>query len=361
MDHALERVVLYRPRGRRALLWGLFVMLLLLGAFWLTPQRFPVDLFFFPVMVASFVFGPRGLTVLPAALAAHHSAWVLRGRLDPQSQFLSDLLHLIQWSVVASFVVVTLDKYKDVKRLQGRFQKDLSLARTLQMALTPPDYDFGKMRIYGSLHQSATVGGDYYYFRPFQEHYVVFCVGDVMGKGIPASMLMAIIMTFMFEWGKKSPSPAVVLDKLNRRLVRLASSDSHWFTTLYYAVYDESNRRLTYASAGQNQGLVLRRNGQVLQASGEGIPVGIFETAAWEEYSLDLEPGDRVILFTDGVNEARDPDGEIFTMERLIQLVEESRNLDSRALIKAVEQAVAHHSGGRLTDDMALVVAEVKD
>ncbi len=359
VDASVERLVLSRPRGQLAAVWALLIAVLLGLAYTFTPLPIPADLFFLPVILAAFVFGARGLVVLPVALVAYHVAWLRHG--TPWTvQILPDLVQLLQWSLVALFIVVTLDKFKDVKRLQARVQKDLSLARTLQMALTPADYDFGRMRICGALHQSATVGGDYFYFRPFQEHYVVFCVGDVMGKGIPASMLMAIIMSFMYEWGKQSPSPSVVIDKLNRRLVRLASHDSNWFTTLFYAVYDEETFTLTYASAGQNQGLILRRDGQVELARSDGIPIGIFEHVQWEERSLKLEEGDRVILFTDGVNEARSPEGEIFTLDRLTHLVQEHSRLDCHGLLKKIEDAVAAHSGGKLTDDMAVLLAEVK-
>ncbi len=360
VDASVERLVLSRPRGHLALVWALLIALLVVLGYVFTPLPIPADLFFVPVILSSFVFGARGLVVLPLALVAYHTAWTRHGGTSFAAQLLPDLVQLLQWTLVAVFIVVTLDKFKDVKRLQGRVQKDLSLARTLQMALTPGDYDFGRMRICGALHQSATVGGDYFYFRPFQEHYVVFCVGDVMGKGIPASMLMAIIMSFMYEWGKQSPSPSVVIDKLNRRLVRLASQDSNWFTTLFYAVFDEETNTLTYASAGQNQGLILRRNGQVEQARSDGIPVGIFENAQWEERSVQLEEGDRVILFTDGVNEARSPEGEIFTLDRLIALAREHRRLDARGLLKKIEDAVSRHSGGGLTDDMSVLIAEVK-
>nr|MCR5661555.1 serine/threonine-protein phosphatase [bacterium] len=220
-------------------------------------------------------------------------------------------------------------------------------------------YDFGRLHIEGMIHQCNDVGGDYYYFRPFQEKYVVFCLGDVMGKGISAAMVMAVVMGFFFEWGKKSPSPSVILEKLNKRLLRLWSEDSARFTTLFYAVFDEESSLLTYSSGGHGPALILRKNGTVEKISGEGLPIGILEGETWDENQVTLEKGDRVFVFTDGLTEARAQDGELFSLDRVIEILKQSQNHSCGQSIKKLRDAAVSFSGGEFSDDMAILAVEV--
>ncbi len=339
------------------------IVLGLLGCAYLmarTGPGLPLDLFFAPLLAACFFFRLQGLWVVVPALMLYHTSSVALYQMTWSDLLLRDLLEVAEWLVLAGFILVTLNRYEVVKRHEARVTRDFEMARTLQKALVPPDYDFGRVRIQGLIRQCQSIGGDFYYFRPFQEKYVVFCLGDTMGKGLSASMLMAILMGFFFEWGKRSPSPAAVLNKLNRRLLRLWSEDTTWFATLFYGVYDEEQSLLTFASAGHHAGLLLRASGEVEPLVAEGLPVGIFEDSDWTESRLPLAEGDRVLLYTDGLVEARSPAGDLFGVERLIALLEREYSCSAEDLLQRLEQAVTGYSAGPLADDLAILLLEVK-
>jgi len=320
----------------------------------------PVDLFFAPLLAACFFFRLQGLWALVPALFLFHVSSASLQEMAWSELLIRDFLEVTEWLVLAGFILVTLNRYEMVKRHEARVIRDFEMARTLQKALVPPDYDFGRVRIQGLIRQCQSIGGDFYYFRPFQEKYVVFCLGDTMGKGLSASMLMAIVMGFFFEWGKRSPSPAAVLNKLNRRLLRLWSEDTTWFATLFYGVFDEEKSLLTFASAGHHAGLLLRSSGEVEPLVAEGLPVGIFEDSEWTESCLPLAEGDRVLLYTDGLVEARSPAGDLFGTDRLIGLLEREYSCSAEELLSRLEQAVTSYSAGPLADDLAILLLEVK-
>lgn len=363
LDRFLETSLVSSPQGAVArALWAAIgaalgaCALLMVG----TGPRLPIDLFFAPVLAACFFFRRQGLWVLAPALVLFHLASRTMNHIPMSGLLLRDLLELVEWLVLAAFVLVTLDKYSTVKRHEARMIRDIGLARTLQTALAPPDYDFGRVRIRGLIRQSLDIGGDFYYFRPFQEKYVVFCLGDTMGKGMSASMVMAIIMGFFFEWGKRSPSPSIVLGKLNRRLLRLWGDETTWFATLFYGVFDEETGILTFASGGHQDAVLLRASGGIEMLSAEGIPIGIFEDSVWHEKTAKLEEGDRVLLFTDGVTEARSEDGHLFSVERVLDAIQREPVTSSAELLNRLELAIMQHTNGILTDDVAMLVMEVK-
>jgi len=365
VDKRVERLIIKPPTGRAALAWqaGIVVGLLIATAARAFVGPYPmIDLFMFPVLTSCFVFRYRGLVVLPIALLGFHIATALHGR-QPRSLLMGmDLLQLGEWSLLAAFVLITLDRYAKVKGLQARMQQDLEMARTLQSALIQPPYDFGKLRIEGSIHQSHDVGGDFYYFRPFLQKYVVFCLGDVMGKGISASLLMALVMGFMFEWGKKSPSPQFVLRKLNHRLIKLwEGSDSSQFITMIYAVFDEETMTLTYSGAGHHNGVILRAGGAVEMIQAEGLPLGVLDDIDFPEGQIQLAAGDRVVFYTDGISEARRKgDDDLFGLERLTRVLQQHRQGELSRVLAEIERAVLEHTQGDYSDDMAVLIAEVK-
>ncbi|CAN0489111.1 unnamed protein product [Phaeothamnion confervicola] len=182
-----------------------------------------------------------------------------------------------------------------------------------------------------------------------------------MGKGIAASMLMAMIMGFMFEWGKKESSPGSVLKMLNNQLSRLGGGGTDTpFVTMFYAVYDEESRELTYTVAGHQAGLWLHGDGHVEALATEGIPVGLFEDTDFTEASVILSPGDRVVLFTDGISEARDESGDMYGADRLKALLAMNPRLPIADLLGLIQRDVLRFASGKAADDMAVLIMEAK-
>lgn len=375
LDKRVERLVAYgTPRRLRPLVGlGLVALLAFVTAVNLYgPLGLGHDLFFFPVVYACFFFFARGMWIIPFCLVLMDLRYV---HLMPQALprvwewssisglLVQDLVHAVEWLAIGTFTVVTLSKYVETRRYQAIVSQEVALARTLQRALMPRYFESPQVRVDARIHQTHQIGGDFFYFRPFKEKYVVISLGDIMGKGIPASMVMAIVMGFFYEWGKSSFSPAWILEHLNERLYALWTEDESWFLTMFYAIYDEETHELVYSSGGHQSALLVHEDDALPfeYLTAEGLPIGIFEDTHWQEKRVTLRPGDRVVVFTDGINEARNVKGEIFTMERLQEVVRAVRHLPPGDIARTVVKRVRDWAGGdNLSDDLAILVMEVK-
>jgi len=339
------------------------VALLALATFvhYKSPFGISIDLYVFAIIYACFFFFARALVLIPICLILNDLSYVRPNAL-PAFVLLNALL-LVKWMALGLFTVVTLTKFRETRRYQSLIQKDVALARTLQRALMTPRFESPAVRVDALIHQTHEIGGDFYWFRPFKEKYVVLSLGDIMGKGIPASMVMAIVMGFFYEWGKQSFSPADILKRLNERLYSLWKSDDAWFVTMFYAIYDEESRELVFSSGGHQAALLVpAEEGRPIEhLKTEGLPVGIFDETEWEEKRVSLNKGDRLVVFTDGVNEARNPEGEIFTTNRLEEVLLASRRLAPAEVARTVAQRVRDWvASDDLGDDVAILVMEIK-
>ena len=360
LDRVLDRLVGFRPSQGEARLWQGLISLSLLGAFAVRAgygQVLSVDLFLLPVLLSAALFRNRGLLVIPLAALAYYLGGLFCSGIDSRHLMLNTLGQIVEWSLLSGFGLVTLDRYGAIKHLQARIKQDVELARRLQLALMQNRFELGSVILRGKVNQTLEVGGDFYYFRPFGQKYVVFCLGDVMGKGISASLLMALVMGFMFEWGKKSPSPAFVLRKLNQRLTQWNQQQST-FVTMFYAVYDEEEERLYYANAGHPAGLLLRLDGSIEYLEGTGLPLGVLDETVWEERQTSLGSGERLIMYSDGLLEARNRQGEDFGMERLAHHLQSTQSLPLDAALEGIEAQVRLFCHGKLSDDLALLMME---
>ena len=360
LDRLLDRLVVFRPSHRSAPFWKVTIAGLLLLAFLarsLYGHVLAVDVFLLPVLLAAALFRNRGMLVIPLAAAAYCVGGLLCSGIDNRHLFLNTLGQTVEWVLLAGFGLVTLDRYGAIKRLQARMSNDVELARRLQLALMQNRFELGSVALRGKVNQTLEVGGDFYYFRPFGQKYVVFCLGDVMGKGISASLLMALVMGFMFEWGKKSPSPSFVLRKLNQRLMQWNQQQST-FVTMFYAVYDEEEERLYFANAGHPPALLLRADGQVEELEGTGIPLGVLDESEWGERQTALAQGERLLMYSDGLLEARNEHGEDYGMERLMASLRSTQSLGLERSLERVESDVRQFCQGRLGDDLAILVME---
>ncbi|MDQ7826816.1 MAG: PP2C family protein-serine/threonine phosphatase [Candidatus Eremiobacteraeota bacterium] len=325
----------------------------------LTRRDLHFDLFFIPLMAGCLFFRLRGFYFFPLALLAFHLASI-RPEMTFIDYVLKDFIEVIKWSLLSLIVVLAVNKFVDVKKFEERMKRDVDLAKALQKTLLSKAFDLERIRVLGYIHQCMEVGGDFYYFRPFKKKHVVLAIGDVMGKGIPASLVMAVIMSFFYEWGKKSYSPAFILDKINRRLIDLWGEGS-WYSTMFYSILDEETRELTYSNAGHQKGIIIRGSGSIELLEAEGFPVGVFSANQWLEKKTVLFPGDKVILFTDGVSEARSPEGQLFSFPRLLDRIKEARDSSLEDILEHILEDVKRHSGTFFeSDDVALVMMEVK-
>jgi sigma-B regulation protein RsbU (phosphoserine phosphatase) len=243
--------------------------------------------------------------------------------------------------------------------LQLQLQKqEIADARAIQQGLLPKDIPQLPGYEIASAWQSAlTVGGDYFDILPLGEEALGLCIGDVAGKGLPAALLMSNLQAAVRGLASPSLPPNGMCSRLNALLCRNMTSDR--FITFFYAQLDGPTRLLRYASAGHNPPFLLHRDGTHERLQEGGGVLGVFPDQKFDLGSVQLAPGDRVILFTDGVTEANNPEGEEFGEARLLGLLEQNRASSAGELQKRILNAAAAFSGGHWHDDVTLLVLAV--
>ena len=241
---------------------------------------------------------------------------------------------------------------------QQEQEREIAEAKAIQEKLLPreipqmPGYEIA------SAWQSARlVGGDYFDILPLDEKTLGFCIADVAGKGMPAALLMSNLQAAVRGLASLSVTPDLLCRRLNSIVYRNTESDR--FITFFYAQLDGPARRLAYVNAGHNAPFVLRADGSHDRLRDGGAVLGVFASPDYELGSAQLSPGDRVVLFTDGVTEASNPAGEEFGEARLLRLLEDHRALSADELQAKILAAAGEFSGGRWQDDATLLVLAV--
>jgi len=200
-------------------------------------------------------------------------------------------------------------------------------------------------------------GGDCYDALRLSDTQLAISIGDVCGKGLPAALLMSNLMASVRAFAGPDRSPRDVVTSANRALCR--HTNVRRFVTLFYGVYNSSTRLLTYTNAGHNPPLVICRDGSFVHLSTGGTVTGIFGETTYEEGSLVLDRGDRLVLFTDGITEARSPDGREFGEDGLLHAVMAMRDASPAALVNAIFNDVSAFSGSPLQDDATLMAMDL--
>jgi phosphoserine phosphatase RsbU/P len=251
-----------------------------------------------------------------------------------------------------------------VAKEKERLESELEIAREVQKQLFPRDTPSSKtLQLTGVCKPARVVSGDYYDFLALPDSELAFAIGDVAGKGISAALLMATIQSTMRTQlnntnGNSAPhhlSAARMVAQLNRQLY--ANTTPEKYATFYFALYDEASHNLTYTNAGHLSPLLLR-NGDFQELCPTGTVVGAFPFAKYEERCIELEKGDIVVAYTDGIVEPENPYGEMFGENRMKEIIVRNAYADSSEIIAKVMEAVTQWTGeGELQDDMTMVVA----
>jgi sigma-B regulation protein RsbU (phosphoserine phosphatase) len=231
-------------------------------------------------------------------------------------------------------------------------------AKAIQRALLPAALpSMSGVGLAARWEPALAFGGDCYDALRLTETHLAISIADVCGKGLPAALLMSNLLASLRAFAASERSPRDVVTSVNRALCR--QKDLRRFVTLFYALYDSATRVLTYTNAGHNPPLVLRRAGSCERLAIGGTVTGIFDEGTFEEGRVTLEPGDRLVLYTDGITEARSAGGDEFEDEGLLRTLERCRRLDAQSMVDAVFTDVGTFAGGRLQDDATAVVAAI--
>lgn len=248
--------------------------------------------------------------------------------------------------------------HQEIASLLHEQEHEIAEARSIQEGFLPkevpqlPGYEIA------SAWQSArVVGGDYFDVLWFENETLGLCIADVAGKGMPAALLMSNLQAAVRGFASPAVSPDELCVRLNSLLRRNIASDR--FITFFYAQLDGPARMLRYVNAGHNAPIVLHQDGSHHRLQEGGGVLGVFPTQTFAVGAMQLEAGDRVVLFTDGVTEASDPQNEEFGEERLVQLLEQNRACSAGEIQKKILEAAGAFCRGNWHDDATLLILTV--
>jgi phosphoserine phosphatase RsbU/P len=260
-------------------------------------------------------------------------------------------------TVLANVAAIRIEQERlaIVEEDEHRHALELEQAAEIQRRLLPelpPEVPGAELA--GTNAPCRTVGGDYYDFFPLPDGRVAVVIADVAGKGLPASLLMASLQArvqVVLEEPDDLPRRMSRLDRMTAR-----NCPRNRFVTMFLCVFDPQTGEMTYCNAGHNPPLLVRADGSVEPLSGGGLALGMFPDLGYEERRCRMEPGDLLVLFSDGVTEASSPGGEEFGEERLAGLLTESRGRPAADVLECVSRALAEWSAGAPpTDDITAV------
>jgi serine phosphatase RsbU (regulator of sigma subunit) len=245
---------------------------------------------------------------------------------------------------------------------QARLRQEMELGREIQMDLLPKvTPTISGLQVTGTMLPAKEIGGDYYDFLPNPNlDQLSIVIGDVSGKGVAAGLLMAMVKTCLYALNKQPISPKSILLSTNEMLYQHINAKK--FMTMLYLTWDAKNKKLSYSSAGHEHILVHRANtNQVETILSGGFMLGmVYEIDTFlEDRELSLEPGDKAILYTDGVTEARNPAEELFGLKRLTDIISQHGSQAAPDLLQVIKEEVYSYIGTREQyDDITLVVME---
>lgn len=272
--------------------------------------------------------------------------------------FTAEDLNLV--TVMANIAAIRIEHARLVEAEQAKklLDRELERAAEIQRRLLPakaPDVEGFDLSGYNA--PCRTVGGDYYDFLRYPDGRIGLFIADVSGKGMPAALLMSSLQARIQVLFQEPGRLAEQVTRLNR--ITKANCPGDCFITLFTALLNPATGRMEYCNAGHNPPVLIHKNDEVEQLGASGLVVGIMRDATYEEGTCVLEQGDVLLLFSDGLTEASNPDSsEEFGEERLIALLKKERRQPSANLIDSIKAEVSSFTGpAAAADDITIVIA----
>jgi len=228
-------------------------------------------------------------------------------------------------------------------------ERDLNIARDIQQAILPkvfpPFPEMKEFEIFGSMTAAKEVGGDFFDFFLIDKDRLGLVIGDVSGKGIPAAIFMAVSRTLIRATGLKGMQPAECLTYANNLLCN--ESTSSMFVTVFYGIINVKTGVVDFSNGGHNQPVIIKNNGSAALAEvPSGLVLGIADDVTYSQDKFQLEPGDAVFLYTDGITEAFNESDELYSEERLVKFLENVNEKNITDIVKSVVEDVNNFSMG---------------
>lgn len=250
---------------------------------------------------------------------------------------------------------------KDTTAAKEKIESELKIAHDIQQGIIPkifpPFPDREDVDLYAILDPAKEVGGDLYDFFFVDEHQLIFAIGDVSGKGVPASLFMAISRTLLRAKASPGRNASKIVSDINNELC--IDNDNAMFVTFFIGILDLKTGELDFCNAGHNYPYIRRHDATIEQiATTHGTPLGLFEDQPYKSGNEKLYPGDSVILYTDGIPEAMNKLGEIYSDDRLKTLLQkiEDHTTPREITGKMLESTKVYAAGAEQSDDITILV-----
>lgn len=320
--------------------------------------------------------GIWGALVFAVAMESFHIALVLLTA-KPYPEVLA-LVKDISWPMIISnaigvlifsYYITNLNRERETAKERDEYydelqrkKYELEIAHEIQESLLPHEMpQLAGYDIYAINIPAKEVGGDFYDFIPISEGKMGITIADVSGKSVSAALFMALSRTILRAKAIGNSNAVEVIKDANTLIA--SDSESGMFVTLFYAILDLKKKTMDYVNAGHNPPVIfIRKTGYLEGLTTRGIALGAMDTIEPEEKKIDLESGDVIVFYTDGVTEAMDNKGELFGEKRLYKLVKSNNNLSAKDIVDKIKESVMDFSQDQSQfDDITLMVLKVSD
>jgi serine phosphatase RsbU (regulator of sigma subunit)/pSer/pThr/pTyr-binding forkhead associated (FHA) protein len=305
--------------------------------------------------------GVRSVMAVPLAIDNRASGMVYVDSPYHSNRFTERDLQLL--TLIAGVASIRIENVRllEVQQEQKRLANELAVASEIQLRLHPasppaiPGYE-----MIGVSFPCYEVGGDYFDFIQKRDGRLVVALGDVSGKGTGAALLMSSVHAAVRAQSTTRLSATEIVGEINQYIYD--NTPTNRYVTMFYSELDPRTHQLTYVNAGHNPPLLVRANGDVTPLDIGGFPVGIMSFGEYREGWVELAPGDVLVIYSDGVTESQDEEGEEFGESRLIEIVQKNRGRTPAGLRDRIDEALAKFVGkAKSVDDLTLVIVKRKN
>ncbi len=253
-----------------------------------------------------------------------------------------------------------LEEWRDALQSRDKLvalQNELDVANNIQQSVLPASFpEDADYQIFGSMKPARNVGGDFFDVQILRDGKIGLVIADVSDKGMPAALFMMSSRMLLKGAGQRFERPGDALEEVNNLLD--AENEAAMFVTLFYAIYDTNTSEFNYANGGHNEPIVVHPDGSttIIPPTG-GTALGIIPGIEYNQNSIKLDPGDIVILYTDGITEAFNADGELFGLDQLCEIFRDKKPQSAEEASQIVFEAVDKFAGDEpQSDDQACLV-----
>lgn len=261
---------------------------------------------------------------------------------------------------------------KTTNRNQMKNKRDLEMARKIQSGLLSTNkIQYKKYQLTALCMPAEKIGGDFFIIskdiknkvqssdldqgvitlKNKKDETINFAIGDVSGHGVASALVMILSKNTIEDLFSQQIQPKQMMEFANKRLMEYTEGSAINFVTIFGASLDVSTNKLTYSKAGHTAPILLKKNNSILLLETEGVFLGMFDNPEFEQKDIVLEQGDKIFLYTDGVTEAKDENGELFGTQRLIKILQENNWLSGENLFQKIIDEIKEYSKAPTNDD----------